>query len=73
MKTQELENLFRQADFTSGSDFQEELRGRLFGARQRAKILPMTGALSDDMLELVAAAGKPDQPDGRGHHHPEST
>lgn len=63
--TERLENMFRQADFTRGSSFQEELRNRLFGERKRAKILPMTGAMSDDMLEMVAAAGTHEGPTDR--------
>ncbi len=64
MTTEKLEEMFRQADFSAGTGFKDELRNRLFSAKPRAKILPMFGALSDDALEQVAAAGTPNIGEG---------
>ncbi|MCR5675934.1 MAG: hypothetical protein K6G16_09520 [Lachnospiraceae bacterium] len=62
MTIERMEEMFRQADFSAGSPLKEELRKRLFGAGgARARIVSMPGALSDDDLSMVSAAGV-DQP-----------
>ena len=61
MTIEQLEDLFRRADFTEGTNVQEDLRKRLFARKTRAKVLPMYGALSDDALGFVNAAGDPNQ------------
>ncbi len=70
--TEKLEEMFRQADFSAGSPLKEELRQKLFAPKPKAKILPMRGALSDDSLGFVNAAGSPDTgiPGKKEDHRP---
>lgn len=54
----DIDKLFRDADFTKGSNHKEQLRNQLFN-NQSAKIVkfPMNRELSEDELDMVSAAG----------------
>ena len=54
-----IENIIKKADFSKGSNQKEELRKKLFGDGNDAKIVKYNGVreLSDDELGLISAAG----------------
>ena len=52
-----LEDLFKNADFSSETDFKETLRNRLFGANAKQNQVGGLRRLSLDDISMVNAAG----------------
>ena len=54
-----MEDIFRKADFTAGSDHKERLRKILFSGEKNTKITPASGEeLLDEELDLAAGGRK---------------